>query len=78
MLLKTQAHVATFFAHVRRHLSQLHREERGDAYTSTVMIALGVVIAITVGGILLVKFTDKAESISTDTPVAPAPAIPAP
>lgn len=44
------------------------REERGDVYSNTIMIAIAVVIAITVGGILLTKFTDKAESIDTDTP----------
>jgi hypothetical protein len=51
------------------------RDERGDAYSSTIMIALAVTIAIAVGTILLVKFTDKAESIDTDTPT-PVSAVP--
>ena len=44
------------------------RDERGDVYSNTIMIAIAVVIAITVGGILLAKFTSKANSIDTNTP----------
>jgi hypothetical protein len=73
MLLSAQVHAMTWFADVRQRLAAAARDERGDAYTSTIMIAIGVVIAIAVGGILMVKFTGKAESIDTDTPVAPAP-----
>ena len=72
MLLTAQVHAYLWYLDVRRRLTEMARDERGDAYTSTIMIAIGVVIAITVGGILLVKFTDKANSIDTDTPVAPA------
>jgi len=71
MLLTAQVHAYLWYLDMRRRVSELARDERGDAYTSTIMIAIGVVIAITVGGILLVKFTGKAESIDTDTPVAP-------
>ena len=73
MLLSTQVHVMTLVADFRRRLIAAARDERGDAYTSTIMIAIGVVIAITVGAILMTKFTGKAEGIATDTPVAPAP-----
>lgn len=73
MLLSPQVHAMTLVADLRRRLIAAARDERGDAYTSTIMIAIGVVIAITVGAILMAKFTGKAESIDTDTPVAPAP-----
>jgi RecB family exonuclease len=73
MLLKPQVQAVTLWWALRRHVRETDwRSERGDAYTSTIMIAIGVVIAITVGGILLVKFTGKAESIDTDTPIVPA------
>ncbi|MGH9137624.1 MAG: hypothetical protein ACRD0G_11340, partial [Acidimicrobiales bacterium] len=72
MLLSAQVHAMTWFADFRHRLAAAARDDRGDAYTSTIMIAIGVVIAIAVGGILMVKFTGKAESIDTDTPVAPA------
>ena len=74
MLLSAQVHIINWYGAVRRRLSEMARDERGDVYTSTIMIAIGVVIAITVGGILLVKFTNKANSIDTNTPVTtPAP-----
>jgi hypothetical protein len=73
MLLSAQVHVMLWYFGVRQRLRDMARDERGDAYTSTIMIAIGVVIAVTVGGILLAKFTGKAESIDTDTPIAPAP-----
>ncbi len=78
MLLKTQVQIQLLWWRARHHASERDwRSERGDAYTSTIMIAVGVIIAITVGGILLYKFTGKAESIDTDTPIAPsAPAGP--
>lgn len=54
-----------------------HMDDRGDAYTGTIMIAIGVIIAISVGGILLAKFTQKADDIDVSTPdtvvVAPPP-----
>ena len=71
MLLTAQVHTYVWYLDMRRRLGDMARDERGDAYTSTIMIAIGVVIAITVGGILLAKFTDKANNIDTDTPVAP-------
>ncbi|MGH3738760.1 MAG: hypothetical protein ACRDT6_24650 [Micromonosporaceae bacterium] len=73
MLVSTQVHVMLWYLDARQRMREMARDERGDAYTSTIMIAIGVVIAITVGGILLAKFTGKANSIDTDTPVAPAP-----
>ena len=73
MLLNAQVHVMLWYTVARDRLRELARDERGDAYTSTIMIAIGVVIAITVGGILLAKFTGKANSIDTDTPVRPGP-----
>jgi hypothetical protein len=44
------------------------RDERGDAYSTVIMVAIGVVLSVAVGGILIEKFTDKANSIDTDTP----------
>ena len=70
MLLTAQIHAYLWCRSARQRLTELARDERGDAYTSTIMIAIGVVIAITVGGILMVKFSQKAESIDTDTPGA--------
>ena len=71
MLLNAQVHVMLWYTAARDRLRELARDERGDAYTSTIMIAIGVVIAITVGGILLFKFQTTAEGIDTDTPIAP-------
>lgn len=68
MLLTAQIHAYLWLVDARQR-RRVERDERGDAYTSTIMIAIGVIIAIGVGGILLVKFTDKANSIDTDTPV---------
>jgi hypothetical protein len=73
MLLSAQVHMLLWYAAVRRRLSEMAHDDRGDAYTSTIMIAIGVVIAITVGGILLTKFSHKANSIDTDTPVTSVP-----
>lgn len=50
------------------------RDERGDVYSSTIMVAIAVMIAITVGGILLYKFQTKANSIDTNTPSGATPA----
>ena len=73
MLLSAQVQAINWFADVRRRLVEAARDERGDAYTSTIMIAIGVVIAITVGGILLYKFQTKANSIDTNTPTGATP-----
>lgn len=51
------------------------RDDRGDVYSSVIMVAVAVMIAITVGGILLYKFQTKANSIDTNTPTG---AIPSP
>lgn len=53
---------------LRNRLDAMSGNDRGDAYTGTIMIAIGVVIAITVGAILLAKFTEKADEIDTNTP----------
>jgi hypothetical protein len=48
MLLSAQVHVMLWYLDARQRLRDMARDERGDAYTSTIMIAIGVVIAITV------------------------------
>lgn len=68
MILSTQVAVQTWWWAARNALLEKAREERGDAYSQTIMIAIGVTIAIIVGGILLVKFQGKAEDIDTNTP----------
>lgn len=67
-LLATEVRVQMWWWRLRRQLAARARDERGDVYSNTIMIAIAVVIAITVGGILLVKFQTKAENINTDTP----------
>jgi uncharacterized membrane protein AbrB (regulator of aidB expression) len=67
-MLAAQVRTQVWWWDVRTRAAEKLREERGDVYSNTIMIAIAVVIAITVGGILLTKFTDKAESIDTDTP----------
>ena len=66
--LAAQVRTQLWWWDVRTRAADKLREERGDVYSNTIMIAIAVVIAITVGGILLAKFTDKAENIDTDTP----------
>ena len=67
-VLAAQVRAQVWLWDARSRVAEKLREERGDVYSNTIMIAIAVVIAITVGGILLAKFTDKAESIDTDTP----------
>jgi hypothetical protein len=67
-MLAAQVRTQVWWWGIRTRAVDKLREERGDVYSNTIMIAIAVVIAITVGGILLTKFTDKAESIDTDTP----------
>lgn len=67
-VLAAQVRAQVWLWDARTRAGEKLREERGDVYSNTIMIAVAVVIAITVGGILLAKFTDKAESIDTDTP----------
>ncbi len=52
-MLNAQVHFMLWYAAARDRLKELARDERVDSYTSTIMIAIGVVIAFTVGGILL-------------------------
>jgi uncharacterized membrane protein AbrB (regulator of aidB expression) len=68
LALAAQVRTQLWWWDVRTRAGEKLREERGDVYSNTIMIAIAVVIAITVGGILLAKFTDKANSINTDTP----------
>ena len=70
-LLASQVRVQLWWWDARVRMAERARDERGDVYSNTIMIAIGVVIAITVGGILLYKFQTKAESIDTNTPTAP-------
>ena len=75
-VLATQVRVRLWMSDVAERVAErLEPDERGDVYSNTIMIALSVFIAITVGGILLYKFTTKANSIDTNTPSG---AIPAP
>lgn len=66
--LAAQVRTQLWWSDTRARLATRIRDERGDVYSNTIMIAIGVVIAITVGGILLYKFQTKAESIDTNTP----------
>ena len=76
MLLTAQVHALVWYVDLRQRVRERARDERGDAYTSTIMIAIGVVIAITVGGILLAKFTGKANDIDVNTPTGGATPAP--
>lgn len=67
-LLEAQVRAQVWLWEARSRVAEKLREERGDVYSNTIMIAIAVVIAITIGGILLVKFTQKANSIDTNTP----------
>ena len=78
MILHTQVAVQTWWWATRNMLTAKAREERGDAYSQTIMIAIGVTIAIIVGGILLVKFQGKAEDIDTNTPTGAPTGSPTP
>lgn len=73
-LLRAQVLAQVWCLHARHRLgARLRRDERGDVYSTVIAVAVSVVIAITVGGILFAKFTDKANSIDTDTPVVSVP-----
>lgn len=67
-MLHTQVRILTAVMALRQRITDLDRDERGDVYSSTIMIAVAVTIAIGVGAILLIKFTTKANNIDTDTP----------
>jgi hypothetical protein len=66
--LAAQVRAQLWWWDTRARVNDRLRDERGDVYSNTIMIAIAVVIAITIGGILLVKFTQKANSIDTNTP----------
>ena len=66
--LAAQVRAQLWWWDTRTRVAHRLRDERGDVYSNTIMIAIAVVIAITVGGILLAKFTSKANSIDTNTP----------
>ncbi|MGI8684932.1 MAG: hypothetical protein ACR2MO_07580 [Acidimicrobiales bacterium] len=73
-LLRTQVRAQLWCIHARDRLgARMRRDERGDVYSTVIAVAVSVVIAITVGGILFAKFTGKANSIDTDTPVVSIP-----
>ena len=67
-MLLTQVRILTTLMALRQRVVDLERDEQGDVYSSTIMIAVAVTIAIAVGAILLIKFTTKANNIDTDTP----------
>lgn len=46
-------------------------DERGDVAARTVGIAIMAALAITVGGIIASKVTDKANAINLDAPAGP-------
>jgi hypothetical protein len=70
-----QIHLLEWMSGAKRWIvGRTERDERGDVYSHTIMIAIAVVIAITVGGILLYKFQTKAEGIDTNTPTGALPA----
>ncbi len=56
------------FAALRYRVAGQDRE-RGDAVQWVILAAIGAAMAITVGTIIFVKLRDKANSITTDTPV---------
>ena len=68
-MLRAQVWMITSWMALRQRVEDVERDERGDVYSSTIMIAVAVTIAIAVGAILLIKFTAKAKNIDTDTPV---------
>ena len=68
LFLAAQVRTQLWWSDTRARLARRIRDERGDVYSNTIMIAIAVVIAITIGGILLYKFQTKAESIDTNTP----------
>jgi hypothetical protein len=75
-VLAAQVRAQMLWWDTRARVTEQLRDERGDVYSNTIMIAIAVVIAITVGGILLAKFTSKANSIDTNTPTGGATPAP--
>ena len=73
-LLRAQVAVQLWCIDARGRIgARARRDERGDVYGSVIFIAIAVVIALAVGGILMAKFTSKAQSIDTDTPTVSVP-----
>lgn len=72
-LLGAQVRAQLWWGDVRARVWERGRDEAGDAYTGTVWVAIGIAIAIVVGGILYQKFQTKAEGIDTNTPTGPLP-----
>lgn len=68
MPLAPQIAVLTWWVTARQTLGDKLRDEQGDTYSGVLWVAVGVAIAVTVGGILYKVFVDKANSISTNTP----------
>ena len=75
-ILATQVRAQMWWWDARARVVEQLRDERGDVYSNTIMIAIAVVIAITVGGILLAKFTGKANDIDVNTPTGGATPAP--
>jgi hypothetical protein len=68
MLLATEIRMLTLWWVARDSLIDRARNERGDTYSGVLWVAVGVVIAVTVGGILYGVFVNKANSIDVNTP----------
>ncbi len=63
------AFVLALFASVRERVLQNGDDpERGDVMQWVLITAIGVSLALAVGGILIAKITAKANEISTTTP----------
>jgi hypothetical protein len=73
MLLAPQVAALTWWITARDAVTDRMRDERGDTYSGVLWVAVGVAIAIPVGGILYKVFVDKANSINVDTPTAGTP-----
>lgn len=73
MLLAPQVAALTWWVTARHTLADRMRDDRGDTYSGVLWVAVGVAIAVTIGGILYKVFVDKANSISVNTPTAGTP-----
>lgn len=68
MLLPTYSMLLGTRAWLRSRFSAMSGNDRGDAYSGTMMVVFGVAVAIAVGGILMVKFSDRATEIDVHPP----------
>jgi len=68
MLLCSQVHVLILVAAARDALTRAvgGRDERGEITSTTIIIAVMATLALAVGAIIVVKVTDKANSIPTN------------